>query len=364
MMSTTSATAAGDKSATCGPDALGVERIVEIDTRSGPLFGRITRQQNEQRFLRPKEVVLTFDDGPMPWITRAILDTLDSHCAKATFFSVGRMAMAYPATLRDVVSRGHTLGSHTWSHPLNMRRLKSDKARDEFERGFAALSLASGGNLSPFFRFPGLSDSPKLLDSLQQRGVAAFSVDVVSDDSFISSPAKLARVTLDRIEAENGGIVLFHDIKPATAKALPVILAELKERGFRVVHLRSKEMLKPLPEFADELQPKLVKADPPQGRSAMRAAMLPFFGAIGPERVAHAAAATAQEQVAVETLSPAARERLGAGRETSTEAPAVSRGAAKRRRSAERSEHAARTSTGSGWSTEIRRQRFNRTLFD
>ena len=67
--------------------------------------------------------MLTFDDGPMPWITTSILDTLDQHCTKATFFSVGRMAIAYPETTRAIMLRGHTLGTHTWSHPLNIARL-------------------------------------------------------------------------------------------------------------------------------------------------------------------------------------------------------------------------------------------------
>src|SRR5512137_2314374 len=78
--------------------ALGVERVVEIDTASGPLYGDISVLSREDTFLKPREVVLTFDDGPMPWITKSILDTLDRFCTKATFFSVGRMAIAYPAT--------------------------------------------------------------------------------------------------------------------------------------------------------------------------------------------------------------------------------------------------------------------------
>ena len=79
----------------CTPDqGLGVARVVDIDTTNGPLFGDISRYPRERSFLAPKEVVLTFDDGPMPWITRSILDTLDRHCTRATFFSVGRMAVA------------------------------------------------------------------------------------------------------------------------------------------------------------------------------------------------------------------------------------------------------------------------------
>jgi peptidoglycan-N-acetylglucosamine deacetylase len=107
----------------CDPSAsLGVSRTVQIDATNGPLFGGITKFSREESFLQPREVMLTFDDGPLPWITKSILDTLDRQCTKATFFSVGRMALAYPDTVRDVVARGHTLGTHTWSHPLNLNR--------------------------------------------------------------------------------------------------------------------------------------------------------------------------------------------------------------------------------------------------
>ncbi len=260
---------------------LGVSRIVEIDTSGGPLFGDISKQAKEDRFLAPREVVLTFDDGPMPWITKSILDTLDRHCTKATFFSVGRMALAYPASVRDVLERGHTLGGHTHTHPLNIARLKSDRSVDEIERGFAAIALAAGGPIAPFFRFPGLSDSPALLDHLQTRGIAAFTVDVVSDDSFISDAGRLAKLTLARIEAKQGGIVLFHDIKASTAKALPVILAELKARGYKIVHMRAKAPLVPVATYEAELLPRLAKVQP---RTDGKAAMVPFFGTTGPRK--------------------------------------------------------------------------------
>ena len=58
-------------------NGLGVARIVDIDATTGPLYGGITKYQRQTELLQPKEVVLTFDDGPMPWITKSILDTLD-----------------------------------------------------------------------------------------------------------------------------------------------------------------------------------------------------------------------------------------------------------------------------------------------
>jgi peptidoglycan/xylan/chitin deacetylase (PgdA/CDA1 family) len=211
--------------------ALGVSRIVEIDAKAGPLFGGFTKYEKEPRFLGPKEVVLTFDDGPMPKYTKPILDALDKFCTKATFFYVGQMAQAYPDMVKEVMGRGHTMGTHTWSHPLNLRAMSLERSTDQIERGFAAVALAAGQPIAPFFRFPGLSDSAPMLAHLQERGIAAFTVDVVSNDSYIGSPSRLVARTLDQVERQNGGIVLFHDIKASTAHALPTILTELKKRG-------------------------------------------------------------------------------------------------------------------------------------
>ena len=278
---------------------LGVSRIVEIDAAGGPLYGDFSHRAKEPSFLAPKEVVLTFDDGPLPAVTRSILDTLDRFCTKATFFSVGRMAIAYPSMVREVLARGHTVGAHTWSHPLNLPRLRPEKAHDEIERGFAAVALAAGQPIAPFFRFTGLADSDPLLAYLQTRGVASFTVDVVSDDSYIGDPRRLAQVTLQRIEARQGGIVLFHDIKAATAKALPAILSELRARGYKVVHMRASAPLHPAEAYTSALVPLLVKSERHAGKPTSDAA-----GATPP-------GTAAQEGVAppVVHLAPAKRHR-------------------------------------------------------
>lgn len=257
--------------AACTSDALGVTRAIEIDASSGPLFGEFTKQAKEESFLAPKEVVLTFDDGPMPWITRSILDALDRHCTKATFFSVGRMAIAYPHVVREVMARGHTLGTHTWSHPLHLPRMRPEAAREEIERGFAAVALAAGQPIAPFFRFPGLGDSRELLAHLQTRGVASFTVDVVSNDSYVGDAGRLIESTLRKVEARQGGILLFHDIKPVTARALPALLTELKSRGYKVVHLTSKHGFAPDESYRPSLEALLAKAS---GAKSPQ----PFFG--------------------------------------------------------------------------------------
>ena len=279
LLSVSASFAAPDKRCSDPSKGLPVARVVEIDPTGGPLYGELSRYDREESFLKPKEVVLTFDDGPMPWITKSILDTLDRYCTKATFFSVGRMAVAYPNSIKDILARGHTLGTHTWSHPLNMRRLSLARAKDQIERGFAAIAMAAEQPIAPFFRFPGLSDSNPMLSHLQKRGVASFTVDVVSNDSYIRSASRLASYTINKIEQNKGGIVLFHDIKSATAKALPVILAALKKKGYKVVHMRSKTEFKPDPAFVAKLQKTVDKA---LEKAKAKPKQLPVYGSVIP----------------------------------------------------------------------------------
>ena len=313
-MFTVPAHAAGDVAHCQDPSGgLGVSRIVEIDTSGGPLYGDDSVFTREESFLGPKEVVLTFDDGPIPRITEPILDTLDKFCTKATFFSVGRMAIAYPATVKDVLARGHTLGSHTWSHPFNLKHSAIERARDEIEKGFAAVALAAGEPIAPFFRFPGLSDSDAMLALLQNRGIAAFTVDVISNDSYIGNAGRLTERTLHEIEKRDGGIILFHDIKAATAKALPEILSRLKAKGFKVVHMRPKSTYTPVTDYNALLQPMLAKTV--ASTTTTKAHLVPVNGTIEPGKSVatstETAAVTASDPP-VTTLAPAPRTRQAA----------------------------------------------------
>ncbi|MEQ8822962.1 MAG: polysaccharide deacetylase family protein [Filomicrobium sp.] len=294
------------------PDqAIGLERVVEIDATGGPLFGALTKQEREPSFLRPKEVVLTFDDGPSPWVTPKILDTLEKHCTRATFFAVGKMAVAYPALARDIIARGHTVGGHTLSHPRRLPNMAAKKAHDEIERGFAALEAATGGGIAPFFRFTGLNDSAALLTYLQRQRVASFTVDVVSDDSFIPDPKKLARVTLARTRARGGGILLFHDIKSSTAKALPAILAGLKKDGFKIVHMRHTVPYAPQPELVEDYRARVAEK---LAGSKIIPRLMPYYGAISELREDEKEAAS--EAYPLTRIAPPPRARKERKRKT------------------------------------------------
>ena len=178
-----------------------------------------------------------------------------------------------------MLARGHTVGSHTWSHPLSLKRLSIDKANEEIEKGHAAVTLAAGEPIAPFFRFPGLSDSAAMLRHLQGRGIASSSVDSVSDDSYISDPDKLLEHALKEVDDHRGGIVLFHDIKPATARMLPRFLSELQARGYKIVHMRPKGQVAPLATYLEKLSPLLAKS---QKSASATPALVPFYAMARP----------------------------------------------------------------------------------
>ncbi len=260
-------------------DVLGVSRVVEIDTSSGPEFGD-QYVKVEPKFLEPGEVILTFDDGPMRRYTLPILDALDEQCVKATFFSVGRMAIADPATLQEVARRGHTIGTHTWSHK-NLTTLSSAAMKREFELGLSAVAAAAGTPIAPFFRFPYLGHSKTTRAYIQGRSIGIFGIHVDSKDFRTRSPGVVLRNVLAQLEHEKKGILLFHDIQPSTAGALSSLLAELKKRGFKVVHMVAKDAPVTLPEY-DAIAEKALKAKSVAAANtplAERAATWPVSGA-------------------------------------------------------------------------------------
>lgn len=283
-------------------DVLGVSRVVEIDTATGPEFGD-QYSKVEPKFLEPGEVVLTFDDGPMRRYTLPILDALDEQCVKATFFSVGRMAISDPTTLREVARRGHTIGTHTWSHK-NLAQLNSAAMKREFELGLSAVAAAVGAPISPFFRFPYLGHGKTSREYIRGRGIGIFGIHVDSKDFRTKSPGVVLKNVLTQLDREKKGILLFHDIQPSTAGALSSLLAELKTRGYKVVHIVAKDAPTTLPEY-DAIAAKALKAKAVAVANqplANRAATWPASGAAPDEE-----ATSAEHKPAAKPTSPAQR---------------------------------------------------------
>ena len=249
------------------PDALGTSRVLTINPAD---FARIGSMQYRQTLpLEDHEVVITFDDGPIPPYTNAVLDTLASECVKATYFLVGEMARNYPAIVRRIYNAGHTIGTHSQNHPLAFQRLSVEKAERQVATGIESVDTALGDPkaISPFFRIPGLGRTNAIESYLASKTLVTWSADVVADDWKHIGAREIVRRAMRRLEEKGRGILLLHDIHPATAQAVPTLLRQLKERGYRVVQVVAageRPASVPdldAPEYNKEGWPRVVKAN-------------------------------------------------------------------------------------------------------
>ena len=221
------------------PQALGTERVLEVDAKTTPRVGR--KHFPTTLPLRAKELVLTFDDGPWPVTTPKVLDALKHDCVRATFFLLGKNVEPHPELARRELAEGHSVGHHTYAHPL-LNHMPLAKAEAEINHGIEEDEYAVYGQrrtapVTPFFRFPGFASNRALLDRMAERGIVVFGADVWASDWDPMSPERQLRLILERIEHVGRGIVLFHDTKVQTAHMLPAFLRELKKRGYRIVHV-------------------------------------------------------------------------------------------------------------------------------
>jgi peptidoglycan/xylan/chitin deacetylase (PgdA/CDA1 family) len=240
------------------PDALGIARIVEVDTTGGPGFG--SEYLSGMDFLRPGEVVLTFDDGPWPNNTPKVLAALAHHCTKAIFFPIGLHATYEPDLLKQVAAAGHTIGSHTWCHQdlsktkgtcreNGRTQLVDYNFKDEIEKGISAVRWAVGAPIAPFFRFPALRQPLEALAYLGRRNIAIFSIDMDTFDFTMRNPEQVRQSVMTKLKKQGKGIILMHDFQQATADAIGDILNDLKVGGYKVVQMRARGQLNSLPEY-------------------------------------------------------------------------------------------------------------------
>jgi peptidoglycan/xylan/chitin deacetylase (PgdA/CDA1 family) len=235
-----------------GPDVLGVSRVVQIDTTGGPGFGFEHFKQLD--FLKDKEVVLTFDDGPWLVNTPSVLKTLADQCTTGVFFPIGKHATYYPEILKQVAAAGHTIGAHTWSHAnLNNKKLTEAQRKDEIEKGFSAVKWALGAPPAPFFRFPALQHPPEMVTYLGERNIGIFSCDLDSFDFKSSKPQQVIDTVMKKLDKLGKGIILMHDFQKHTAEALPELLRKLKAGGYKVVQMKPKAPVQTLAQYDEEL---------------------------------------------------------------------------------------------------------------
>jgi peptidoglycan/xylan/chitin deacetylase (PgdA/CDA1 family) len=242
------------------PNALGVSRVVEIDTTGGPGFG--FEHFKSYDFLREGEVVLTFDDGPWPKNTPAVLAALAAHCTKAIFFPIGIHSTWEPGILKQVAAAGHSVGSHTWCHQ-DLSKTKGHcrvdgksvaveyDGKDEIERGISAVRWAVGGPTAPFFRFPALRQPPELIEYLGKRNIAIFSTDLDSFDFKMRKPEQVRQSVMAKLKKNGKGIVLMHDFQHATAEGAMALLNDLKAGGYKVVFMKPKDAVTTIAAYDD-----------------------------------------------------------------------------------------------------------------
>ncbi|MGI9356060.1 MAG: polysaccharide deacetylase family protein [Rhizobiaceae bacterium] len=221
----------------CGPDALGTSRAIKLDPAKVSAVVGLEKSLG----LKRKEVILTFDDGPIAGRTSAVLKALEEECVKATFFYVGKMAKAYPRLVRKVVSKGHTLAHHTWSHE-RLPKYKIAMAAKAIDKGMATVETIAYGTYDgaprvPFFRYPYLASNAAVRKLARKRGLIAFDANIDSQDWKKVSADTVHDRIMKRLKQDGRGIVLMHDIQNRTVKMLPRLLRSLKDEGYKIVHV-------------------------------------------------------------------------------------------------------------------------------
>ncbi|MEM8796548.1 MAG: polysaccharide deacetylase family protein [Pseudomonadota bacterium] len=216
-------------------NALGVHREIKVTRRTGFFLGT---GKTGSIGLKPGEVVLTFDDGPREGITDRILEALAAECTKATFYVLGRSARTFPHLVRRAAREGHTIATHTQSHPF-LTRHGNEKIAAELRRGMRSVNWALKGTpykASNFFRYPYLDRSQRTDRIVKDAGLIVFDMFIDSLDWKKSSSEVMLNRVLNRLRARGSGVILFHDIQHKTARALPQFLRTLRAEGFKVVH--------------------------------------------------------------------------------------------------------------------------------
>jgi peptidoglycan-N-acetylglucosamine deacetylase len=229
---------AGAHAAECqgNTDALGTSRIIAIDSSEHQRLGK--EQYSETLPLQDHEVVLTFDDGPLPPNTTRVLDALAAECVKAHFFLVGEMAKNHPGLVKRIYQEGHTIGTHTEHHP-HLNRVPLQRAEKEIDDGIASVSAALGDSkaVAPFFRFPYFDSTGAAENYVLGKKLVIWSADYWVYDWTPISSEKIAALMIEKLERTHKGMVLFHDIQQRTAAAVPLVLRELKSRGYHIVQV-------------------------------------------------------------------------------------------------------------------------------
>ncbi len=213
-------------------------------------------------------VALSFDDGPDPAVTPAVLDALAQYGARATFFTIGRSLDAHPQLAQRLAAEHHELGNHSWQHSRWQNFFSVRRQLLELERGAQAIATLTGATQPPLYRPPIGLKSPPLAQAARRLQLTLVAWSLHSRDSQDGDPQRIARRVLRKIRP--GDIVLMHDghdlsghHRPACAQALHLILQGLRERGLQCVTL--SELLR-----ADDPIPTITPSQAPPNTARNR----------------------------------------------------------------------------------------------
>jgi peptidoglycan/xylan/chitin deacetylase (PgdA/CDA1 family) len=199
-----------------------------------------------------KLVALTFDDGPDPKSTLKVLAALRRAKVPATFFVIGRKVDRYPEIVRQTAAEGHDLGNHTYHH-YDLSRLDDAGVRFEIERTSQSIARVVGGP-TRWFRAPGCRYNDQMLAMLTDLNMIRVDTTNNSGDWNKKNSLAIIRRTLDRLAP--GDVILCHDRLPLTVQALPELIRQVRERGFRFVPLAELALRAQLTGYFPPFQPR------------------------------------------------------------------------------------------------------------
>ncbi|MEG0259148.1 MAG: polysaccharide deacetylase family protein [Lysinibacillus sp.] len=188
----------------------------------------IVTEQKKANDPNTKRIALTFDDGPHPTVTEQVLNTLQKYNAKATFFMLGNRVQYYPNIAKDVLTRGHEIGNHSWSHPV-LTKLPNEQIVKEYSTTANALKNAIGQDATVFR--PPYGATNKLVNAQIPIPVVMWSIDTM-DWKYRNAQQLLPHI---QNSLHNNAIVLMHDIHQSTADGLDAVLSYLQGQGYEFV---------------------------------------------------------------------------------------------------------------------------------
>ncbi|SFK40362.1 Peptidoglycan/xylan/chitin deacetylase, PgdA/CDA1 family [Halobacillus dabanensis] len=210
-----------------------IDQLTEKDQEADIVKESISSGEMNNSFIdknlnsNEKKVALTFDDGPHPKVTTKILDILDQHEVKASFFMIGKRVSYYPNIAREVGIRGHEIGNHTWNHP-RLNRLRAAEIDHQISSTQRIIEQVTGQH-PDLVRLP--FGEPA---SIAYNGdLNAVPWTIYSEKWREQEPVTIVQDILS--QAEDGSIILLHDLENYTVETVDFLLERLNSEGYQVV---------------------------------------------------------------------------------------------------------------------------------